>query len=122
MSSTNENRADGLAVALLEDVVLPLTAKREAEGAPAYFPLSGDTSEATYYGPPTRSVMKPEDFDLPGGGVPDGLIDALAAHWTAQGETGLVAMIPQMKEIAAALTEEANEADGDVDILCYTMF
>ena len=54
--------------------------------------------------------------------VADRLIDALAAHWTAEGETGLAAMAARLHEIAAALKEEAAEGDGTVSVLCYTMF
>jgi hypothetical protein len=66
--------------------------------------------------------MSPADFELQLGGKAEALIDALAAFWAKQGEAGLAAMAPRLKELADALGDEAAENDGKVDILCYTLF
>jgi len=66
--------------------------------------------------------MCPSDFEFPGGGSAEGLIDAIAAAWLAEGATELAQMAARLKEIAAAVREEANVDDGSVSIFCYTMF
>ena len=102
-------------------VAAPATA-RQAAGRPPFFQRSGDAGATSYFERPSVTVMRPADVEFPGGGTAEGLIDALAALWTAEGETGLAAMAPRLKEIASALKEEAEQGDGSVDILCYTMF
>ena len=122
MSSTDEDRARRLAGALFDKVVTPLAEARKVAGKQAYFPLAGEAGTKTYYEEPVLRAMQPADFEFPGGSTAEGLVDALAASWAAEGETGLAAMAPSLKEIAAALREEAAEGDGNVSILCYTMF
>ena len=122
MSSTEVDRARTLAGALFDEVVTPLANARAAAAAPAYFATAGQAGAASYYQEPVLRVMQPADFEFPGGGSAAGLIDALAAHWTAEGETGLAAMAARLHEIAAALKEEAAEGEGTVSVLCYTMF
>ncbi len=100
----------------------PLAEQRRAAGRQAYFPLAGEPGAETYYDVPPQRVMAPADFEFPGGGSAAGLVDALAAAWTAEGETALATMAPALKEIAAALNLEAEQGDGTVSILCYTMF
>ena len=122
MSSTDDNRARRLAAALFDAVVIPLAQSRRAAGEQAYFPLSAEGDAKSYYEKPVLRLMQAADFEFPGGGTAEMLIDALAASWTEQGESGLAAMAPMLKEIAAALAEETLEGDGSVSILCYTMF
>lgn len=122
MSSTDEDRARRLAGALFDELVTPLAEARKVAGKQAYFPLAGEAGAKTYYEEPVLRAMQPGDFEFPGGGTAEGLVDALAASWAAEGETDLAAMAPRLKEIAAALREEAAEGDGSVSILCYTMF
>lgn len=122
MSSNDENRARRLAAALFDEVVTPLAQARRVAGQQAYFPLAAEPGAKSYYEEPVRRVMQPADFEFPGGGTAERLVDALAASWTAEGESGLAAMAPTLKEIAQALAEEALEGDGTVSILCYTMF
>ena len=122
MSSTDLDRARSLAGALFDEVVIPLAEARKVAGQQAFFPLAGEAGATTYYEEPVLRTMQPADFEFPGGGTAEGLIDALATSWTAEGETGLAAMAPRLKEIAAALKEEAAEGDGSVSILCYTMY
>jgi hypothetical protein len=111
-----------LAGALFDEVVTPLAQARRTAEEPPYFPTAAEPQAHSYYGTPLLSVMREIDFEFPGGGNPEGLIDALAAYWTAQSETALAAMAPRLKEIANAVTAEAAEGDGTISILCYTMF
>jgi hypothetical protein len=107
---------------LFDEVLVPLAKARRGSGAPPYFPLQQEASRASYFVPPTLKVMSPADFELEVGGKSEALIDALAAYWKRQGETGLAAMAPRLKQLADSLGDEAAENDGKVDILCYTLF
>ncbi len=122
MSSTDEDHARKLAGALFDDVVAPLAESQRAAGKEAYFPLAGEAGAKSYYAAPMLRTMQPADYEFPGGGTAEGLVEALAQSWAVEGETGLAAMAPRLKEIAEALREEAVEGDGSVSILCYTMF
>jgi hypothetical protein len=122
MSSTNDARVRALASALYDEVVIPLAEARKAAGKQEYFPLARATNAESYYQQPIRRVMKPADFEFPGDGTAEGLIDALAAAWAAEGETVLASMAPQLKQIAETLKAEAADGDGSVSIFCYTMF
>jgi hypothetical protein len=122
MSSTEVDRARDLARALFDEVVSPLAEARRAAGKPAFFATARDPKATTYYTEPLAGVMRPADFEFPGGGSVEGLVDALAARWAAQGEAELAAMAPRLKEIARALKDEADASDGSVSIFCYTMF
>lgn len=122
MSSTEADRVRSLAGTLFDEVVVPLAKSRSESGTQPYFPLKGDSATESYFVAPVARVMGPADFEFPGGGSAEGLIDALVEYWSAQGETGLVTLAPRLREIAEALREEASESDGKVSILCYTMF
>ena len=122
MNSTDISRADELAGELFDRGLPQAAAALRASGRPAYFPLAGAAEARSYFESPCLGYEMGAVFDFPGGGEPEGLVDALAAYWTAQGESGLAALAPRLKAIAAALREEAAETSADVDILCYTMF
>jgi hypothetical protein len=122
MSPTEINRVASLAEELYDRFIVSLADARRAAGRQTYFALSSERGASTYFEPADVGVMQPAHFDFPGGGTAAGLIDALAAYWTAQGETGLAAMVPLLHELSAAVAEEFEEGDGSVDILCYTMF
>jgi hypothetical protein len=122
MSSTDPADAAGLALALFDDKVIRLAADMRAGGQPGFFPLAGESGAESYFEAPTQAFMGLDDFAFPGEGTPEGLIDALAAYWTGRGEDGLAALAPQLKPVAAALRAETSANDGQVDILCYTMF
>jgi hypothetical protein len=122
MNSTDENRPNQLAGALFDEVISPVGNTRATAGEQAYFPTGKDMKATTYYSEPLARVMQPADFEFPGGGTVEGLVDALAAHWLAQGETELAAMAPRLKEIAEAWSNEAAAGDDSVSIFCYTMF
>jgi hypothetical protein len=117
-----EDLARTLAGELFDNIVAPLAASRRDSAKPTYFPLAGETGAATYYEKPLLHVMQPADFEFPGGGSAQGLVEALAALWKSQGETGLAAMTPKLAKIAEVLQAEADAGDGSVSILCYTMF
>lgn len=117
-----EDRARQLAAELFDEVLTPLAAARQQAGRQAYFPLAGEPGAGSYYVEPVQAVMRPADFEFPGGGSAEGLVEALAAWWTAGGDAELAATAPQLKEIAAALEEQVLESDGSVSIFCYTMF
>lgn len=121
MNST-EDPARQASGALFDEVVVPLAEARKAAGQQAYFPLAKATGVSSYYDEPGVRVMAPSDFEFPGGGTAEGLVDALITSWTAEGESGLAAMAPRLKEVAEALRAESAEGDGSVNILCYTMF
>ncbi|MEX0641420.1 MAG: hypothetical protein WD468_01900 [Pirellulales bacterium] len=122
ISTDGEDRARRLAGALFDEVVAPLAAARKAGGSQAYFPMAGEQGAKSYYVTPTVRVMQPADFEFPGGGTAEGLVDALAEWWTAEGEIALASMAPSLKEIAETLQEQVVESDGSVSIFCYTMF
>lgn len=117
MNSTE--RVDALALALFDQAIIPLAEARREAGLKDYFPLSRDAHATTYFERPAVGSMQPLDFAFPGDGDADGLIDALAEFWSAE---PLAAMATALKEIAAALREEAAQSDGSVDVFCYTMF
>ena len=122
MDAPKPNRSIQLAGALFDEVLVPLAQARRTSGAAPYFPLQQEPSAASYFVPPSLKVMSPADFELQVGGKSEALIDALAAFWAKQGETGLAALAPRLKQLADALGDEASENDGRVDILCYTLF
>ncbi len=113
---------DALVQSVFDDMVVPLANARRSAERPSYFPRSGEVGASSYFEAPSLAIMQSADFDFPGGGDPEGLIDAVAEYWRRQGEDHAAAMAPRLKEIAQALREEADESDGNVDILCYTMF
>jgi hypothetical protein len=79
MGSTDKDRARSSVDALFEEIVAPLAQARRAAGLPAYFPLAGEAGAKSYFQEPALGVMRPEDFQFPGDGTAEGLIDALAA-------------------------------------------
>jgi hypothetical protein len=116
MNSTE--RVDALALALFDEAIVPLAEARRAAGLEDYFPLAPDPDATSYFEQPAVASMQPSDFAFPGDGAADGLIDALAAFWSEP----LAALAPALKDIAAALRDEAAQSDGSVDVFCYTMF
>ena len=118
MNSTSNSTADALARHLFDDIAEAMRSFNRN----AYFPLRGEARAESYFEAPMLAFMGRGDFDFPGNGAPEGLIDALAARWTSEGDDSLAKMAPRLKLIAEALSEEAADSDGEVDILCYTMF
>jgi hypothetical protein len=122
MSLIETNAVDRLARSTFDEVVVPLAQALRAGNSGGYFARARDAGATTYFEQPLSPIMQSSDFDFPGGGDADGLIDAAAKYWMAQGEDRLVKIAPRLKEIARALQHEAGDSSGDVDILCYTMF
>lgn len=121
MNSTEHQEFRELAGALFDEVIAPHGQTRAAAGEQAYYPTAGDAEATTYYSPPWARVMTEADFEFPGGGTADGLIDAVTALWDTQGEIELAAMAPRLKDIAEALHGEEPDDDGTVSIFCYTL-
>jgi hypothetical protein len=115
-------RSTELSRALFDEVLVPLAKARREAGAAPYFPAWREEKVATYFERSGVSRMSPADFEFPGGGTAEGLIDSLTAFWRAEGEAALAGAGPRLRAIADALREEAAAQDGDVDIFCYTLF
>lgn len=122
MSPTDHEGLRDLAGALFDEVIMPLHEARATAGEPAYFPTAPDPAAATYYSPPLLRAMRPEDFEFPGGGTVEGIVDALTGYWSAQGEVELAATTSRLKQMAEAARNEAYAGDGSVSVFCYTMF
>ena len=122
MSSTEIAASARLASELFDRVLAPLASARQACGANGYFEVARASGAGSYFSTPAVPVMEAADFEFPGGGTADGLIDALIAYWGRSGDAELCALAPGMKQIAAALQEEAVENDGSVSVFCYAMF
>jgi len=121
MSPTDSHVAQ-LAGELFDRHIGRLANDRAAAGRQEYFPLNRDPEAVTYFEQAGVDTTQASDFEFPGGGTAHGLIDALIALWSDQGETALAAMGPLLHDLADAACAEAEEGDGTVDILCYTMF
>jgi hypothetical protein len=121
MNSTESDDADRLSTALFDEVIVPTAEAARQGGAKPYFPTGRDPSLESYFVPCERAFMTPAGFEFPGDGGAGSLIDALAAHWRAEGESALTAVAPRLAAIAKAL-EGVGESDGSVDIFCYTLF
>jgi hypothetical protein len=123
MSSTETSSVDDLARSLFDTTVVPIAAARQTASAAPYFPTAPDPALDSYFVPVTAARSgAPQAVDFPGGGEAAGLIEALAASWTAGGHADLAALAPGLRQIAAAMDAERGEENGDVDIYCYTMF
>lgn len=110
-----------LAGALFDDVIVPLALERSNQSSADYFPLGPDEQAKTYFVEPSLAAMQAADFQ-PHPGNADGLINAVAALWAAQGEDNLAQIVGPMSEIAALLALESVQTDENVDVLCYTLF
>jgi len=108
--------------ALFDEVLKPLAIGKREAGVEPYFVSGPDATVASYFVPPKVMSMTPADFEFPGAGGAEGLINALVAHWAAEGESVLATMAPRLNRIAGALSQAAAHDDGGVDIFCYTLF
>ena len=111
-----------LSQAFFDDVLAPLASGRLSRGAPPYFPSWREGDGSSFFVPSSVSTMSVSDFEFPGGGTGEGLIDALGAHWSADDEPVLAAATPRLAAIVAALRDEVVDDDGSVDVFCYTLF
>ena len=122
MNSIETSLSARLSGELFDEVLVRLASARQARGAPAYFLKVREERPTTYFSPPAVSAMGSADFELPGDGTAERLVEALAAFWERSGESDLCSLIPMMRKIAAALQDEAVENDGTVSVFCYAMF
>lgn len=122
MSSTDTTFSRELAGRLFDETICQIASLRRDAGTQAYFPLEPEADAATYFSPLALGTMRAADFEFPGGGTAEGLVNALAAHWMAEGQRELAGTARQLKDLAEALAREAVDAAGEVSILCYTMF
>ncbi|MES2932837.1 MAG: hypothetical protein V4805_05050 [Pseudomonadota bacterium] len=122
MNQTNTARSAHLAGAIFDEVLVPLAQARRSDGAHDYFPRWHEANASSYFLPPSLSVMSLADFEMQGAGTPEELVERLTAYWVAQDEPALAGMATRLKEVADALGEEAANNDGNVSILCYTLF
>lgn len=120
MNQTKSEHAE-LAGLLFDEALNPLAFVKRKAGAQPYFSLGRDASVTSYFVHSVTS-MKPADFEFPGGGSTEGLIQALVAHWTQEGEPALAAIAPRLAAIADAISKAAIRDDGSIDIFCYTLF
>lgn len=119
MSQTESAKLSG---ALFDEVLVPLAEARHAAGAAPYFPPWKDAAVSSYFVRSDVTRLTSADFEFPGGGHAEGLVDALEAWWRAHGDHELAASAPRLKAIAQALRRESVQDDGSVDIFCYTLF
>jgi hypothetical protein len=122
MNPTKNEPSAELAGKLFDETLVPLAKARRSSGKPPYLSLEEEAGTKSYFVPAPLKVMSPSDFELRIGDQAGDLIDDLCAYWTKQGDADLAALGPGLKEVAAALSTEAAENDGRVDILCYTLF
>ena len=115
-------RSISLSRALFDQVLTPLAVSRRDARAAPYFPAWHQKGAVSYFSRSSVKRMSAADFEFPGGGTPEGLMDALVAFWAKEGESALAGIGPRLKAIAAALRDEAAAEDGNVDIFCYTLF
>jgi|GEM_PF-3020673 len=108
--------------ALFDEVLRPLAIAKRNAGVEPYFSSGRDATVVSYFVPPGVMSMTPADFEFPGAGGAEGLINALVTHWAEEGESVLATIAPRLNEIAGALSQAAVHDDGSVDIFCYTLF
>ncbi len=122
MNSTELSLSERLAAEAFDRIVVPLALAQRASGAPAYFPRGPERDSASYFSRPAISMMEAADFEFPGHGTAEGLIEGILGKWERSGESDLCVLGPMMRETALALQDEADENDGTVNIFCYAMF
>lgn len=122
MSSIEASVSERLAISLFDQAIVPLAMARRSANAPACLPRDHERAAASYFSEPALRVMEAVDFEFPGGGTAEGLIEHVVDHWKRSGEADLCVLEPAMREIALALHEEADKGDGSVNIFCYAMF
>ena len=103
------SRSARLSRDFFDEVVTPLSALRRTQEAQPYFPSWRDVDRSSYFVPANVSTMRPDDFEFPGGGTAAGLIDALAAHWSADEEPELSDATGRLTAIVEALLEVAPD-------------
>lgn len=121
MSLCDVRASETIASGIFDDILVGFSA---GEGAsPGRERGFGDVPPPeTYFEPPLLPSGSSGIIAFPGDGAPEGLVEALIAHWTSSGDAALAAAAPRLRALVAALRAEGGELDGDVDIFCYTLF
>ena len=109
-----------IAAAFFREVLVP-AAQAERESGREFFALRPDAEAESYYVEPTKSLMRPEDFELRAGESVEDFVRELAALWASEGREGLAAMAPRLAALAAEVREDEEQRD-DVSPFMYVMF
>lgn len=111
---------DRRAADFFREVLVPV-ALRERESGRELFALRPDAEAESYYVEPTRSAMRPEDFELRAAESVEEFVRELAALWSSEGREELAAMLPRLAALAAEVCEDEEQRD-DVSPFMYVMF
>ncbi|HKG14197.1 MAG TPA: hypothetical protein VKB12_12800 [Pyrinomonadaceae bacterium] len=111
---------DRSAVAFFREVLVPL-AQAGRESGREFFALRPDEAAESYYVEPTKSAMRPEDFELRACESIQDFVRELAALWSSEGREDLAAMAPRLAALASELREDEEQTD-DVSPFMYVMF
>lgn len=126
MSSTElrgeerDTAKDRSASDFFREVLVPVALRERASGR-EFFALRPDAEAESYYVEPTKSLMRPEDFELRAGESVEEFVRELAALWASEGREELAAMAPRLAALAAELREDEEQSD-DVSPFMYVMF
>jgi hypothetical protein len=111
---------DRSAAVFFREVLVP-AALRERDSGREFFALRPDAESESYYVEPTKSAMRPEDFELRACESVEEFVRALAALWASEGGVELAAMAPRLAALAAEVREDEEQTD-DVSPFMYVMF
>lgn len=122
MSSTEapSEKKDRSAAEFFHEVLVP-AALRERELGCEFFALRPDATAESYFVEPTRSAMRPKEFDLCACDSVEEFVRALATLWSSEGREHLAAMAPRLAALASELREDEEQPD-DVSPFMYVMF
>ena len=113
-------RKERSAAEFFREVLVPLALRGRAAGR-EFFALRPDGEAESYYVEPTKSAMKPEDFELRAADSVEDFVRELAALWSSEGREDLAAMAPRLAALAAEVREDEEQTD-DVSPFMYVMF
>ena len=111
---------DRSAADFFREVLVPV-ALRERESGREFFALRPDAGAESYFVEPTKSVMRPEDFELRAGESVEEFVRELAALWVSEGREDLAEMAPRLAALAAEARDDDEQPD-DVSPFMYVMF
>lgn len=110
-----------LAGKLFDELIVSTREARTTESGNTFFPLAANPDADSYFSAPAKKTLSAADFTAVYGNNED-LLTALAKLWEAEQQDDLNALLPGLHKIVQALQNEHRRQDGDVDILCYTLF
>jgi hypothetical protein len=105
------------AVTFFEEVIVPVAEQRRAEGK-SFFLLGPDAEAETYFVEPSRSVMRPADFELGATESTQSFVEELSARWIQEGNEELAAMAPRLAELASEFAAQDEPAEEDLYLSC----